>query len=364
MSALPVKQNSDGKHPMLRQLELGLADPHSGDDGLDVSFMSRSFCLSGLPLRRQYLKDKVSKKILEPRQEAPLFSRSDGSVSLSIATSPFTLPDGTDISVGVPYGARSRLIILWFTTACRANKSTNSRWLDIGSVEGWLDEVGITANQDSVASAKEQLIRLTFANFTMIMEQEGFDYFRTDKLIESVVFQKEDMKHYSVGDYGRVRFPLGIELSAKAHSRFMSNDVIPVSNEALRKIANNAMSIDLLLYMHYKLPFISPGESELLTWKKLIKQFGNGETQGKFRQVFDASIQKALDAYDGANIDVTPEGLVLRHSDPIRVTKMFAASGNRKPKAELQRIRSSNRIVLPPSAKSVVTGADQTNMEF
>ena len=111
---------SDQPHPMLQQLDLALENQTGGEDCLDVSYMSRSFCLSGLPLRRQFIKDPVTGKVLEPRIEETVFSRTDGAVSLTIGSQPFVMPDKTRVTVGVPYGARARLLILWLTTQARA----------------------------------------------------------------------------------------------------------------------------------------------------------------------------------------------------------------------------------------------------
>ncbi len=334
---------SDQPHPMLQQLDLALENQTGGEDCLDVSYMSRSFCLSGLPLRRQFIKDPLTGKVLEPRIEETVFSRTDGAVSLTIGSQPFVMPDKTRVTVGVPYGARARLLILWLTTQARA---TQSRFLEIGRIEDWLTDAGIAFNPDSVASAKEQLIRLSFANFTMVMKQDDFEFFTADRLIDKAVFQKDDIINAKSGKFAAVRLPLGVELSSKAYERFTGHGVIPVSTEALRKISHNAMSIDIYLYLSYKLPLISLGDSELLSWSRLVAQFGSGETKARFRQNFDNSIAQALSAYSGANVDITKEGLVLRYSDPVEVRKMFVVSASTKREVRsLQRIR--NRIIPP-----------------
>lgn len=347
----------DNRHPMLRHLDEIMSSGNPDDECLDVSFMSRSFCLSGLPLRKQFEREKGTRKTAEPQREINVFSRNDERFSLTIGTQPVVLPGGEHLSVGLPYGAKARLLILWMTTQARANTS-GDRWLEIGRIEPWLTEVGVTPHPDAVTMTKEQLVRLTFATFTMILRKEGVDFFRSDRLTEAAVFQEDDLHHYAEGNLARVRFPLGVELSEKAYRRFTSNDVIPVATEALRKISSSAMAIDILLYLSYRLPLIGKGDSELLTWKKLITQFGNGEPRSKFRQVFEASIGKALDAYQGADVDVTEEGLVLRYSDPAVVRKMFAV-GAKKASSPLLRTRARNRIITPSR-----TGADNLNMEL
>ena len=358
-TALTKVQTADGRHPMLRQLDLVMSgQAKSDDESLDASFLSRSFCLSGLPLRKQFERDKTTKKAAEPPRESTVFIRNDERFSLTIGTNPFGLPGGQQLFVGLPYGARARLLILWMTTQARCpGRASGDRWLEIGRLDSWLEQVGIIPHPESIQSAKDQMIRLAFASFTMLMRKEGLDYFRSDRLTESAVFAEEDLMHYASGNLSKVRFPLGLELSQKAYQRFTGHDVIPVSTEALRKISNNAMAIDILVYLSFRLPLIEKGESELLTWRKLATQFGSGETKSRFRQVFDASIVKALDAYTGANVDITDEGLILKYS-PVDVRKLFAvSSGKPKDGGPLQRVRSRNRVVMLRDVSEQDTGS-------
>ncbi len=340
---------TDNRHPMQMQLDIMAGD----DESLDVSFMSRAFCLAGMPLRKQYQRDKLTRKTLEPQREITTFSRSDEQFALTISGSEVTLPgdDGRGLPVllqtGVPYGAKARLLILWMTTQARLNPS--SRWLEIGKIDTFLEEIGVQPHPEASASVKDQLVRLTFSLFTMVLkDQQQRHYFQRDMLISSSVFPEEDLSHYAAGELAKVRFPLGIELSQVAHDRFSSNDSIPISTESLRKISSSALAIDIYLYLCYRLPLLSHGESQLLTWKKLIKLFGNNEKQSKFRQTFDSSITKALDAYQGANVDLTDEGLLLRYSDPAVLRKLFVANPQRKTVQGPQRVR--NRIAPPPEA--------------
>ncbi len=352
----------DTRHPMLRQLDMALDQPARDDEALDVSFMSRSFCLSGLPLRKQFERDRSTRKAVEPQREVTMFSRNDERFALTIASSPFVRPGGDVVQIGLPYGARARLLVLWMTTQARQpGRASGDRWLEIGRIDDWLEEVGIVPHPDAAAMAKEQMIRLAFTTFTMILKQERMEFFKSDKLITSAVFSDDDLPHYIAGNLAKVRFPLGIELSEIAYKRFTGSDVIPVSTEALRKISNNAMSIDVFLYLSYSLPYIAPGDSKLVTWQMLSRQFGNGETKSRFRQAFEPSIARALDAYRGANVEVTDEGLKLRYSDPIEAKAMFAAVPRAKP---LIPPRVRNRIAPNGSDAVPVRSTNQLNNQL
>ncbi|MEI7607844.1 MAG: replication protein RepA [Rhodospirillaceae bacterium] len=343
-TVVPKKQDMGVQHPAMRHLDLFACLENNSlveaEETLDVSYMSRSFCPSALPLRRQFERGSTTKR------EVTTFRRTDQWFSVSVSTKPIHIPGesgGENVHFGLPYGAKARLLILWMATQARALSHSSDRYMEIGRISEWLEEVGIAGNPDSVRSAKEQLVRLSVAEFTMSLTDRSRTRQDSYNLMDSVIFANEDLRAYRDGELGQVRFPLGLKLSTRAYEEFCGPAVIPVSTQALRTIANNAMAIDLYLYLSYRLPSIPPGETEMLTWKKLAKQFGAGETPSRFRLVFLPSLEKALLAYEGANVDIQDEGLVLRFSPPER--KLFVVSGGSKRKSTpLLRTRTSNRV--------------------
>jgi len=357
------------RHPMLELVD-GAMNRVTDGDGLDISFLSKSFCMSGLPLRRQFERDKNTRKTIEPQREVTSFSRKDERFALSIASLPIELPAhegrSSSFQIGLPYGARARCLVIWMTTQARL---TGSRWLELGKVESWLEEAGISAHVEAAAAAKEQLLRLTYTIFSMALteEEHKHTYFHRNQLISSTIFPEEDLEHYVAGELTKVRFPLGIELSDEAFRTFTGSNVVPVSTEQLRRISNNPMSIDIFCYLNYRLPLIAPGRTETLGWRMLVKQFGNGESNARFRQVFQASIVKALEAYAGANVEITDAGLELRYSDPAELRKTLVAVS--KPKlvgVNAQSTRVRNRIAPPPGVdrKTSIVKTTQLDMEF
>ena len=347
-----------------------LSTTGTGDDeSLDISFMSRSFCIAGLPLRRQFERDKLTRKAIEPQREATRFNRSDRQFSFTVEGKLLTLPRDPEplhIPIGVPYGARARLLILWMTTQARIG---GDRWLELGKISEWLASVGMSHNSDGALAAKEQLIRLSFATFTMIFnDREGKrEFFNDNQLVETKVFGEDEMFHYAQGNIAKVRYPLGLQLSVPAFDHFSGGDVIPVSTEALREIANNAMAIDIFVYLNYRLPYIRSEEMQEVSWSKLAKQFGNiGDTGTRFRQVFEASVEKALRAYRNADVRITERGLELRYSPHAGTRRtLVAVPRTAEPIVIDQTTRVRNRI-SPPKPKHINIGASnkQTEMDF
>ncbi|MDR3517451.1 MAG: replication protein RepA [Azospirillaceae bacterium] len=295
---------------LVRQLELSLNNPPAtSGERIDISFLHRSFCVAGLPIKQR---------------AGNHFARNDGTFSINVTVPEQTLPDGTSLMVGVPYGPKARLLILWMTTQARDPlRSSGDRWLEIGRIEDWLRGVGINAKGEGAAKAKDQLVRLTFSLFSMFLKGENLDLFKSDKLIESAAFGTGDLEQYATGQLGKVRWPLGLELTQRAYDRFTSRDSIPIPTSRLAEVSHSAMAIDLFVYLCYRLPEITPGDSQLTRWKSLVAQFGNKESPSKFRETFEASIRSALRAYPEANVELTDEGLLMRYSDPAELKRAF-----------------------------------------
>lgn len=323
--------------------QLSLFEPEEApvpSDGphLDVSFLHKSFCLAGLPIR-------------DPRSMS--YARTDSRFSLTINGQRLALPGGTQVDVNVPWGAKSRLLLVWATTEAQSpSRRDDDRWLEIGKIKEWLGQIGVPANARNLVNAKDQLFRISFASFTMVMKDKANgDFFRSDKLIEGGVFADGDLNHYASGDFSKVRWPQGLLLTQKAFSRFR-NDGIPLPTARLAQIANNAMAIDLFVFLCYRLPTVPKGETDLVKWRDLHAHFGSSGHHSKFRSDFSASISAALNAYPEAKVDLTDEGLVLHHSDPAELKKAFLVSrragGNQVP--NLTSGQRRRRTAKPPEA--------------
>ena len=346
MSSMPQALS---EREIARQYELALQP--TGDDDLDLSFLHSSFCLSGLPLRplidrKQIPTDSTLPALQGRRKEISSFHRRGSGCSLSINSPTIELPDSQrKLMIGVPWGARARILMLWITTQSQAQREDN-RWLEFGSIRSWMNSVGIHYCTDSINSIKDQLIRLSFARFTILMSKGDHLYFDDDRLFEAGVVENQDLERYADGDMSNVRMPIGLKLSEKAFSRFTGKDAIPIPTSSLHSISNNPMAIDLFVYLCYRLRTIPERDTALISWKTLISQFGNGEHKSQFLQSFGPSISKAVDAMTCAKVEIDDEGLRIHHAPPAEFRRMFVVA----PAAKKQtKVRTANRVLPKPS---------------
>jgi hypothetical protein len=286
---------------------------------VDISFLHRGFCIMGMPLR-------------QPKDALRPFSRHDGRFALTIEPATVTHPDGGFINIGVPFGPKARLIAMWMATEVQnPRRNTTNRILELNGITDWLEALGIPARggaTGSIAATKDQFMRLAFSTFTMVLRgPNSEELFKRESLIESGIFGGDDLALYRAGHVSQMAWPRAITLTHNTYDRFM-NDAIPIPTVRLREVANNAMAIDILVYLSYRLPMLSRHDTALLTWHDLVAQFGTGNTSefaSKFKDTFRQSIRRAIEAYPEARVDITSEGLVMRYSDPVDLRRAFVA---------------------------------------
>lgn len=309
------------KRVMNSQLELALTgEPVSTETPYDVAFMHRSLCVAGLPTRRPPHSPGTTAE----------FRRQGQGFNLKLITPNFDIPNrNISIPVGVPYGAKARLLILWMATQAKERQHDSSRFIEIPHIKEWLNAIGIGTAGDAINQTKEQLIKLCHTTFhaSLIADYEGEEtvFFRNDLFVEAGALAVEDLLHFRDGHLDKIRWPTGIVLTPTAWKRF-NRDVVPVPVNRLRQVAHSATAIDVFLYLSYRLPLIPKGSVEQVSWRTLSAQFGNkAQPPSKFRENLGAAISAALRAYPEAKIDETPEGLTLHHSDPAVLRKAYTA---------------------------------------
>jgi|SRR5579884_269888 len=282
---------------------------------LDVSFLLNGFCIAGLPLRR-------------PRDNTLVWKRQDERFALTVQSPEIALPGGSSFVAGLPFGPKARLLAMWLATEAKDSlRRSDDRWIEIGKITDWLRAVGISPEwgpRGSVVATKDQFLRLAFAQFSMVFRREdGFQPFKHEALVEAGVFQDNDLEKVSAGKISDMKWPAGFLLSQTAFDRFR-NHSIPIPTARLRQVAHNAMAIDILTFLCYRLPLIEPNAAETVTWRQLTAQFGNrGEPVYQFKDTFIDSIKLALRAYPEARVELIDAGLQLQHSDPAALRRAF-----------------------------------------
>ncbi len=263
----------------------------SDEDG-DVGFVYSGWAQAALPHRR--LPDDETWQIQTER------------VTLLVEPGKRIVADGKPVSVGVPYGSRARLIMLYLQTEALR---TGSREVELGrSLRGWLGRMGIPHGGKSIKEVREQAERISRCRLTFHIQQGGRAGLFNQHIVDTALFlDGDDPKQGS----------LFLETARLSETFFeqLQRHPVPIEEAAIRAINNNSMALDIYCWLAYRL-HVLPGQRSI-GWKALHAQFGAGFLRlDHFRPRFIENLQLALAVYRDAKVDIGVKGLVLEPSRP------------------------------------------------
>ena len=104
-------------------------------------------------------------------------------------------------------------------------------------------------------------------------------------------------------------------LLSDAFFRELKAHPVPIWEPALRHIQNNSASIDIYIWLAYRLHSLP--KTTTVTWSAVFEQFGAGYSRLRdFRKRFVEALQLALAVYPEAKVEVDEHGLLLHPSAP------------------------------------------------
>ncbi|HYE49597.1 MAG TPA: replication protein RepA [Azospirillaceae bacterium] len=209
--------------------------------------------------------------------------------------------------VGVPYGSRARMILLYLQTRAL---QTNSREVELGRcMAEWLERMGLSVGGKTYRDVKDQANRISRAILQFFWDlPEG----REARAKEGIV-----SRDIAFGADGRQNelFPETVELS-ETFFRALKEHPVPVLESAIRQISNKSMALDAYIWLAYRLHSLD--RPTKLSWAALYHQFGAGfASQKHFKPEFTQALRMAVAAYPESRIEVdAKEGATLYPSPP------------------------------------------------
>ncbi len=279
----------------------------------DVSFLHAGLCQTSLPHSR-------------PKADNEPWQRSNGRFHMVVE--PGTIIDPTTARstwVGVPYGTRARLIMLYLN-----RHGTRNRRVHMGSsMSDWMGRLGIQATggkNGSIRAVKEQSVRLGRARFSLQFENP-----ETGALGISDT-QLADQLHLWVTDTDTPWIE-EIELTTKFHEH-LKEHAVPLSDGAISFLSGSSLKLDLYAWAAWRLPRLE--KSLRLNWAQIAATFSAaGEPNKVAAKVREALIDVAT-VYRDMKIDVTRHGLLLHPSKP-PIPRTLVQVGGREGTSALQR---------------------------
>lgn len=267
-----------------------------GDDARRIGITYTGFCLTGLPHRR--LPD-----------DHPWEKRGHR-VVLMVEPGRLRRGMGAAKLYGVPYGARARMILLYLQTEAIR---TGSREVELGrSMREWLNRMGLSWGGETGRALREQASRIAACSLKFAWQDANSSGWEAGRFVRS------GLRFHSRGDD-----PAQTELW---EDRVVLDEVfydalrqhpVPLREAALRKLANKSSSLDLYIWLAYRLHTLKVPTP--VRWAALREQFGSGYAEARnFRRDFKKALAPAVAAYSEARVELgeEDEGIILYPSRP------------------------------------------------
>lgn len=261
----------------------------------DAIFQHSVFCQTFFPYRN--LGDDVR-----------IWKQTQGNIKLAVQAAEIYNPEKQDFQfVGIPYGTKSRLILMYLNSYAVQNQS---QVIDVGkTMSEFIKELGLGVRGATINEVKEQLRRIASSTISLAYDDREYSM-----QINLGIVRKLDI-WFPKDERQRVLWDTSIELSTDYFESLIKHS-IPLDKRAIVALSHNAMALDIYAWLAQRLHRIPAGKPQFVTWKNLKDQFGQGYTaMNHFKVAFRKSLILAKLEYMSARfLEDTNKGFWLENS--------------------------------------------------
>ena len=236
-----------------------------------------------------------------------IWHRSAGRFDLMV--SPGTIKDpqtGKPRRVGVPYGTRARLIMLYLQT-----EGQKSRLVSMGnSMSAWIRSLGLKVTggaRGTIQPIKDQALRIGRCTFTMQFEDSapnGGLIIKDKQIVDKLSLWVVDED---------TTWPDAVELSEEFHHH-LRDQSMPLAPHAIGHLRGTSLGLDLYAILAFRLPRLK--QRTHLNWRVLRTMFGYDTMPNKsFARKIRETLPHVLAVYPDARVDMDHKGLALYPSN-------------------------------------------------
>lgn len=279
-----------------------------GDEKGRSGYSYSGLCLTSLPHRK--LKDDQA------------WERTVGPLTLIIEPGRIKIGAGPSKLLGVPHGARARLILIYLQTQAVL---TNSREVSLGrSMREWMGRMGLSVGGETAAALREQARRIAtctmrFSWQTQCRPGDKASMMMTnERIIKSGLFFHDS----SQGDTRQeTLFEDRVLLDSDFFDQLRRHPV-PLRDAAIHQLKDSSTALDIYVWLAYRLHHLT--QHTPIDWRSLYQQFGAGyRHKWAWKPKFIQALAEAVAAYPEAMVDVEDNCIVL-HPSPPPVKKLGA----------------------------------------
>lgn len=225
---------------------------------------------------------------------------------VTLLVQPGARPGKPPIQIGVPYGSRARLILLYLQSEALR---TGSREIELGrSMNHWLSRLGIPLGGQSVKDVRDQAERISRCRMSFQIMQGNKSGLVNQSIMDTAMFVEEE-----TGGSGRML----LETATLSQMFFdqLKKHPVPIEEAAVKQISNNSLALDVYCWLAYRLHVLTAATP--VTWKALHAQFGQSfARRDHFRQQFKHTLELALSVYPAAKVEINERGVTMHPSPP------------------------------------------------
>jgi Plasmid encoded RepA protein len=270
------------------------AEVMSDDDG-KIGITYTGFCLTGLPHKRL--------------PDDQVWDKAGHRVRLLVEPGRMVQGRGPVKLVGVPYGARARMILLYLQTQA---VRTSSREVELGrSMHDWLGRMGLSWGGETGRALREQAARIAACTLKFFWEGDGASGW------EKGGFVKSGLRFHGHPRHDHLQPSLWEDRVVLDETFYdaLRRHPVPLREAALRELADRSLSLDLYIWLAYRLHTLK--RVTPVRWAALSDQFGSTYSrQRDFVRDFRKALAPAVSAYPEAKVEIEDEGLLLHPSRP------------------------------------------------
>ncbi len=280
-----------------RRRQVDIAAEVLADEAQQIGITYSGFCLTGFPHKR--LADDAA------------WEKNGHNVTLLVEPGRLKAGSGPAQLVGVPYGARARIIMIYLQTQ---SIRTNSREVQLGrSMRDWMGRMGVAVGGETARALRDQARRISACHirfFWSTIDEGGRqgDAFSNGSIVRNGLFFREET------DEQGALFEDTVTLD-EAFFTALRDHPVPLLESAIRELKEKSLALDVYIWLAYRLHSLN--RPTRLSWPALYAQFGTGfRVARQFKSYFIDALGAALAAYPDARIDLETDGICMHPSRP------------------------------------------------
>jgi hypothetical protein len=215
--------------------------------------------------------------------------------------------------VGVPYGTRARLILLYLQTMAVKAKSQD---IELGaSLRSWMLSMGLKAAGSDYRAIREQAMRISLCKLTLAWRDNGNEGLSQEMIVSHAI----NLAGVSDDDRQGSLWTPKVRLTDGFFQQLLKHPV-PFHEAAVKALVRHRLALDLYIWLCYRTHNMK--QEARISWAALHAQFGAGyNSVPHFKPRFIAALKLALAAREENEADVDIKtGVILRSLRPTVVT--------------------------------------------